>query len=47
MAVVVGNYSPELAHLKHRRRIYFAKAPCAGGIIEGLAHYKFVEKTTR
>lgn len=47
MAVVVGNYSPELAHLKHKRRIYFAKAPCASGIIEGLAHYKFLEKTAR
>jgi sucrose-phosphate synthase len=47
MAVVVGNYSPELAHLKHRRGIYFANAPCAGGILEGLAHYKFVDKLSR
>lgn len=47
MAVVVGNYSPELAHLKHRRGIYFAKSVCSGGIIEGLAHYKFIEKISR
>jgi sucrose-phosphate synthase len=42
--VVVGNYSPEIRHLKGRRNIYFAKAPCAGGIIEGLSHYRFLEK---
>ncbi|MEJ2640354.1 MAG: HAD-IIB family hydrolase [Desulfosarcinaceae bacterium] len=47
MAVVVGNHSPELAHLKGRRGIYFAKTPCAGGILEGLSHYRFIEKATR
>lgn len=41
-AVVVGNYSHELAGLKDGRRIYFAKAHCAGGILEGLAYYDFL-----
>jgi len=46
-AVVVANFSPELAHLKQRggpgKKIYFAGAPYAGGILEGLSHYKFIE----
>ena len=45
-AVVVGNYSPELAHLKPGgpgKKIYFARASHAGGILEGLAHYKFID----
>ena len=46
-AVIVGNYSDELAHLKPGRTIYFADAPYAGGILEGLAHYKFIEKVQR
>ncbi len=41
--VIVGNYSPELKALKGSRDIYFAGAACAGGIIEGLEHYQFVE----
>jgi sucrose-phosphate synthase len=43
-AVVVGNYSPELKSLKRLRNVYFAKRPCAGGILEGIKHYRFVEK---
>ncbi len=46
-AVVVGNYSPELDHLKSARKIYFSKAPYAGGILEGLSHYKFIETAAR
>jgi hypothetical protein len=23
--------------------VFFAQAPCAGGIIEGLSHYRFIE----
>jgi len=46
-AVVVANFSPELAHLKQRGRtgktIYFANASYAGGILEGLSHYKFID----
>jgi sucrose-phosphate synthase len=38
-AVVVGNYSPELAGLRHREQIYFAQGHYAQGIIEGLQHY--------
>ncbi len=43
LAVVVGNYSHELKELKGSRNVYFAKAHCAGGIIEGLKHYRFIE----
>ena len=44
LAVVVGNYSPELEKLKGLRNIYFAKEKYAGGILEALQHYKFLEK---
>lgn len=46
-AVVVGNYSPELKSLKGLRNVYFAKEACAGGILEGLNHYKFIKKSKR
>ncbi|MCF8110323.1 MAG: HAD-IIB family hydrolase [Desulfobacteraceae bacterium] len=39
--VVVGNYSPELENLKGLNKIYFAKKPCTGGILEGLKKYAF------
>jgi len=42
-AIVVGNYSSELEPLKESRHVYFADRPCAGGIIEGLNHYNFIE----
>ncbi|GAB4287085.1 MAG: HAD-IIB family hydrolase [Ignavibacteriaceae bacterium] len=43
LGVVVGNYSPELEVLKGSKRIYFASRHYAGGIIEGINHYKFFE----
>lgn len=43
MAVVVGNYSEDLSHLKGLPRIYFAEAKYAHGILEGMQHYKFGE----
>ena len=43
-AVVVGNYSPELAPLKGMRRVYFAKEECAGGILEAMDRYQFLDK---
>lgn len=42
--VVVGNYSPELDSLKGAKNIYFAKSPCAGGILEAIKKYRFLEK---
>jgi sucrose-phosphate synthase len=42
--VVVGNYRQELERLKNNRHIYFAKESCAGGIIEGLKHYQFINE---
>ncbi len=41
MAVVVGNHKPELEELRGRDRVYFASAPYAGGILEGIAGYGF------
>ena len=45
--IVVGNYDEELESLKRSKasRVYFAKAHCAGGIIEGLQHYGLIEAT--
>jgi sucrose-phosphate synthase len=45
LAVVVGNYSPELEKLKGQRNVYFTKAKYAGGILEAIEKYKFLEKT--
>ncbi|MFP4159126.1 MAG: HAD-IIB family hydrolase [Desulfobacterales bacterium] len=41
LGVVVGNYSPELKYLKGIKRVYFAKKPCTGGILEGIRRYSF------
>jgi len=43
-AVVVANYSPELDVLRKSKHVYFAKKPCAGGILDGLRKYRFFEK---
>ena len=43
-AVVVGNYSPELASLKNKARIYFAGQKYAAGIVEGMEHFRFLEQ---
>jgi sucrose-phosphate synthase len=42
--VVVGNYSCELERFRGQRKVYFAGADCAGGILEGIEHYKLQEK---
>jgi len=44
LAVVVGNYSLELKKLKGRKNIYFSKQKYAGGILEAIQRYKFIEK---
>ena len=38
-AVMVGNYSQELAHLKDNPAVYVAEAKYAAGVLEGLRHY--------
>jgi sucrose-phosphate synthase len=43
-AIVVANYSPELDVLRKSKHVYFARKPCAGGILEGLKKYRFFEK---
>jgi sucrose-phosphate synthase len=42
LGLVVGNYSPELARLKGRERVYFAARPYAWGILEGMEYYDFL-----
>ncbi|MBC8207034.1 MAG: sucrose-phosphate phosphatase [Kiritimatiellales bacterium] len=41
--IVVGNYSRELERFRGQRKIYFADSECAGGILEGIEHYKLRE----
>jgi sucrose-phosphate synthase len=43
LAAVVGNYSPELNKLKGRKKIYFAEKEYAGGILEAIHRYNFIE----
>jgi sucrose-phosphate synthase len=45
LAVVVGNYSQELEKLKGARNVYFASGEYAAGILEGINHYQFIEKS--
>ncbi|MGA6925242.1 MAG: HAD family hydrolase, partial [Desulfosarcina sp.] len=42
-AVVVANYSHELEELRGSRNVYFTQHACAGGIVEGLRHYRFID----
>ena len=44
--IVVGNYSRELERFRGQRKVYFADAECAGGILEGINHYRFKQKLT-
>ncbi len=44
LGVVVSNYSHELEYLKGKRKIYFANKSFAGGIIEGIKYYNFLDK---
>ncbi|BAY21353.1 sucrose phosphate synthase [Calothrix sp. NIES-2100] len=41
LAVVVGNYSPELEKLRSYPQVYFAQGHYAWGILEALDHYDF------
>lgn len=41
--VVVGNFSPELKKLKGSKFIFFAQKGGPAGILEGIAHYRFLE----
>jgi sucrose-phosphate synthase len=44
LGVVVGNYSPELRHLRGEPQIYFASGHYARGVLEGLEHYAFLSR---
>ena len=41
-AVVVSNHSAELDKLRGLEQVYFAEAPGASGILEGMTHYGFM-----
>ena len=43
LGVVVGNYSPELERLRRRPRVFFASAPHARGILQGIEYYQFLD----
>ncbi|MDH4228401.1 MAG: HAD-IIB family hydrolase [Nitrospirota bacterium] len=43
LGVVVGNYSAELEPLRRYSRVHFATGHYAAGILEGIAHYRFLE----
>lgn len=43
LGVVVGNHSPEVGSLRGMDQIYFADAGFAAGIVEGIAHYGFID----
>lgn len=47
LAVVVGNYSRELEKLRGGKNIYFAEHENAGGILEGIKRYQFVNKARK
>lgn len=42
LAVVVGNHSPELEHLRGQPRIHFSTGEYAWGIVEGIERYDFL-----
>jgi sucrose-phosphate synthase len=42
-AVIVSNHSHELKALRGSRSVFFAGQPCAGGILEGIQRYRFIE----
>lgn len=42
LGVVVGNYSPELEHLKGREHIYFAQGRFARGVLEGVRYFNLL-----
>ncbi|MGV2831089.1 sucrose-phosphate phosphatase [Myxosarcina sp. GI1(2024)] len=44
--IIVGNAKPELSQWYRKNQhqsLYFARAACAGGILEGLRYFKFLE----
>jgi len=41
LGVVVGNHSAELDKYRDRKRVYFAQACHAWGVLEGIEHYDF------
>ncbi len=45
LGVVVANYSNEMEKLKGLKNIYFSRKKFADGVIDGIVHYKFLEKT--
>jgi sucrose-phosphate synthase len=46
LGVVVGGHSPELDKLRGRHRTYFAEAPHAWGVLEGIEHYGFLNASS-
>ena len=47
LAAVMGNHSPRLEKLKGHKHIYFAEKKYAGGILETIEKYEFIEKARK
>ncbi len=47
LGVIVKNYTSELEKLQGRRRVYFAENKHAAGVIEGIKHYKILERDNK
>ena len=45
LGIVVGNYSEELEKLRGLKNVYFSERTYAGGIIDGLNYYNFIENS--
>lgn len=45
LGIIVGNHSEEMLRLKGAKNIYFAEKSRAGGILEGIEKYRFLDKT--
>jgi len=43
LGVVVANHSLELENLKGKKKVYFSSQEYAGGLIDGIKHYNFLE----
>jgi len=43
LGVVVGSHTPELEALRGRRRVFFAPGRYAQGVLDGIAHYGFLD----
>jgi sucrose-phosphate synthase len=44
LGVVPNDHDPTLEPLRGRRRVFFANRPQAWGLLDGLAHHRFLQR---